>query len=363
MSDFDRWDLVVKRDDLSVSEVLPASPAELGPGQVRLAVEKFGLTANNAAYARFGDSDIPFFNAFPGAPEGYGRVPVWGFAVVEESNHPEVAVGTRYYGWVPMSTHYVVTPQVTPRGFMDMNEAKHFLPPWYWTFELAGALVDGPDDLDDQRTLIHPVYPAAYLLADLVAKVASEGARSAVFTSASSKVAIGLAEELKARGVELKITGLTSDANTGFVNGLGLYDDVAAYDDLSSVTVEGPVVFVDLTGAASVRLAVAERFEDDLAATVLIGFTHPDAEVMPPEGLKGPAAEFFFTPAVELHNLEVEGPEAYYARFSASEKRFLASTTSWLTIKQAQGPQAIADAYRAILAGKQSPDASYILRP
>ncbi|MFB9252615.1 DUF2855 family protein [Sphaerisporangium melleum] len=358
MSHPDRWDLIYKRDDLTVSELRDASTPDLGPGEVRLAVEKFGLTANNATYARFGESDIPFFDAFPG-PEGYGRVPVWGHVRVEESRHPEIAVGERFFGYVPMSTHHVVAPQVTPRGFADGTPQRHFLHPWYWHFERAAE----PDALDDRRTLIHPVYPAAYNLADMLQRQAEAGARTLVLTSASSKVAIGLAEEAAARALGLTTVAFTSERNAAFVGGLGLYDTVASYEDLASVSIEGPAVFVDLTGEATWRLAVAERFADKLVNTTLIGFTHPGAQVPPPPGLQGPAAEVFFTPAVEWAVAEAEGPENYYTRYDASERRFLESTTSWLTIEQAQGPEALAEVFGDLLAGKQPPDLGYVLRP
>ncbi|WP_214410513.1 DUF2855 family protein [Sphaerisporangium fuscum] len=354
----DRWDLVFKRDDLTVSELREASSPRLADGEVSLVVEKFGLTTNNATYARFGDSDIPFWNAFPG-PEGYGRVPVWGFARVEESRHPEINVGDRYFGYMPMSTHHVVAPQVTPRGFADATPQRHFLHPWYWHFERAGE----PDALDDRRALVHPVYPAAYTLADMLQRQAANGARSVLVTSASSKVAIGMVEEAAARNLGLRAIGITSSRNVAFVESLGLYDTVAAYEDLATVEVTAPAVFVDGTGEAAWRLAVADRFADDLVNTTLIGFTHPGAAVPPPPGLRGPAAEVFFTPAVEWQTAEEEGPENYYARYARSERRFLESTTSWLTIEQAQGPEAIADVFGDVLAGKQPPDVSYVLRP
>ncbi|MFC4057182.1 DUF2855 family protein [Planomonospora corallina] len=350
----DRWDLVVKRDDLSAIEVRAASPLEPDDGEVLLAVEKFGLTTNNATYARFGESDIPFFDAFPG-PEGYGRVPVWGFARVVESRHPEIGVGTRYFGYMPMSTHHVVRPAVTPRGFTDMTPTRHFLHPWYWTFELAAE----PDGLDDRRALLHPVYPAAYNLADLLVAREAQGAVSAVITSASSKVAIGLVEELAHRGSKLTTVGIT--AATSFVEGLGLYDTVSPYDQWPPV--KGPIVFVDLTGDAGTRLAVAETYEKDLAATVLIGFTHPTAAVPPPDGLRGPEAEVFFTPAVEWDKAETEGAQAYYSRYGASEKRFLESTVPWLTVRNGRGPEEIGKAYRSLLAGDQSPNIGHVLHP
>jgi hypothetical protein len=253
----------------------------------------------------------------------------------------------------------VVAPQVTPRGFADLTPQRHFLHPWYWHFELAAE----PDALDERRTLIHPVYPAAYNLADMLQRQAEAGVRTVVLTSASSKVAVGLVEEAAARGLGLTTVGFTSARNAAFVGGLGLYDTVAAYEDLSSVSIDGPAVFVDLTGEATWRLAVADRFADQLVNTTLIGFTHPGAQVPPPAGLRGPAAEIFFTPAVEWAVAEAEGPENYYARYAASEERFLTSTASWLTIEHAQGPEAIVEVFGDVLAGKQPPDLGYVLRP
>ena len=58
------------------------------------------------------------------AAEGFGRVPVWGFARVEASNHPGVAVGQRFYGYWPMSTHLTVTPKVGKAGFADAAPGK-----------------------------------------------------------------------------------------------------------------------------------------------------------------------------------------------------------------------------------------------
>ena len=39
-----------------------------------------------------------------------GIVPMWGHAKVVESNHPDIAVGERVYGYLPMGTHLDVVP-------------------------------------------------------------------------------------------------------------------------------------------------------------------------------------------------------------------------------------------------------------
>ena len=50
---------------------------------MQLRVERFGLTANNVTYGAFGDQ-LGYWQFFA-APEGWGRIPVWGFGEVVAS--------------------------------------------------------------------------------------------------------------------------------------------------------------------------------------------------------------------------------------------------------------------------------------
>ena len=361
MSEMDRWDLVFRRDDLSVSEVMSPSPVELAPGEVSLAVEKFGMTTNNATYARFGDDVvIAFWNAFPG-PDDWGRVPVWGVVRVEDSRHPSIAVGTRYFGYVPMSSHHVVQPEVTPQGFFDATSVRDFLHPWYRTYQLLDSS-ESAEGLDDRRTLLRPVYPASFNLADLVQRKVGDGAKSVLLTGASSKVAIGLAEELIARELDVEIVGVTAEAHVGFVESLGYYDTVASYDELASVTVDGPTVFVDVTGSPKWRTAVCAQFADQLCHTALVGFAHADASVLPPE-LAGPEPEVFFTPMIEMETIAAEGADSYFGRYGKSEERFAREAGAWLSIRHGVGPDEVVTAFRGLLSGKQPPSTGVILHP
>ena len=148
------------------------APGELQPGEVRLALEKFGLTANNVTYAKFGDGvNAPFWNAFPGPPQ-LGRVPLWSFVRVTESRHADIPVGARFFGYVPMTSEHIVHAEVTSRGFRDTSPQRAFLHPWYVTFQRAGE----PDDLDDYRALMRPVFPASFNLAGLVEQQIALGA-------------------------------------------------------------------------------------------------------------------------------------------------------------------------------------------
>ena len=349
------WDLLVSRDDLSTTEVRPTTPEPLAPGEVRLAIERFGITAVTATYARFGDSPLQFLNVFQ-APEGYGRVPVWGFARVEESRAPEVEVGTRLFGYLPMSTHHTISPTPVDGGFLDTTPARDFQHPWYRTYELAP-----PDEQDDRKALLHPLYPASFNLNEFLGGHVAQGVTDVLITSASSKTAIGLAHLLAAReGV--RTVGLTSTSNLAFVEGLGLYDSVVSYEDLADATVDGPTVFVDFTNSLDRIEEVYGQFGAYLTATTLVGFTHPRLSFEPPR-VENPTPELFFTPAVEQELIAQEGAMNYNRRYNDAETEFFSNSASWLTVHRGIGPQAIADAYRAALAGKQPPDVAEVLIP
>ena len=101
-------DFLVKRDGLRECRITETEPPAVGPGQALLRVDSFGLTANNVTYAVLGEA-MSYWDFFP-AEDGWGRVPMWGFAEVETSEADGVAVGTRVYGYLPPSSHLLVTP-------------------------------------------------------------------------------------------------------------------------------------------------------------------------------------------------------------------------------------------------------------
>ena len=123
-------DIEVKKDDLQETRVVESAPAALGDGEARLAVRRFGFSANNVTYAVFGDA-MGYWTFFP-AEEGWGRIPVWGFAEVVEANGTGLDDGELVYGYLPMGTELVVTPtRVSEHGFTDATAHRAQLPPAY----------------------------------------------------------------------------------------------------------------------------------------------------------------------------------------------------------------------------------------
>ena len=106
------WDLLVDRKDLRRTTLVPADPdIVLADGEALLAVESFALTANNITYGAVGDQ-VGYWKFFP-APDGLGRIPVWGFARVVRSSAADAPVGLRLFGYWPMSRMIQASPART----------------------------------------------------------------------------------------------------------------------------------------------------------------------------------------------------------------------------------------------------------
>lgn len=349
MTRTDRWDLLFEVDDLAVSQVRSAPAAELGAGEVRLAVERFGLSTNNVTYARLGASIMPYWKAFP-APEGYGRVPVWGFAVVEESRHPEIAEGTRVYGFLPTSSHVVVAARKTPDGFDDVGTDRSFMHPWYRTYREVPAA----STWDSRTALLRPLFPAAFTFDEFLVRNNTFGAGTVVITSASTKTAVALAARL-ARRPNIATLAVTSAENVAWVSELDRYDAVTSYEALSPGDVHGAAVLADFTGALPRLSLVYSRLRGALVHTALVGYTNPGAQILWPE-LSDPDPAVFFCPEHEEHAVAEEGREAYFSRYHAAERDLVESSTRWLTVRDHVGPEAAAEVFSALSKGNQPPN-------
>ncbi len=182
-----------------------------------LEVESFGLTSNNVTYAVMGDA-MSYWRFFP-AEEGWGRVPVWGFARVAASASDEVPEGGRVYGYLPPSTHLVVAPErVAGGGFVDGSPHRADLPAVYNEYTSAPPAPRG--DEDDRQVLFRPLFGTSFLIDDFLDEGGFLDGAQVVISSASSKTALGTAFMLSRRD-GVRVVGLTSPGRTGFVEGLG----------------------------------------------------------------------------------------------------------------------------------------------
>jgi hypothetical protein len=265
---------LVQRDNLENTQRSEAAAVACGAGEAIIRVDGFALTANNITYGVAGDI-IGYWNFFP-ADDGWGRIPVWGMGTVTTSEHPDVAAGTRYYGYFPMSSELLVKPEkVTAKGFTDAASHRSALPVVYNQYS-AVSLENGFDPAYDNHYMIYrPLFTTSFVLDDYFADNDFFGAETMILGSASSKTAFGLAFMLQRRE-GIKVVGLTSAKNAKFVKDLGLYDETLTYDEVESLRQEKSA-YVDMAGNRGVLARVHHHLSDNLVNSCGVGITHWNA--------------------------------------------------------------------------------------
>ncbi|MBP7420434.1 MAG: DUF2855 family protein, partial [Burkholderiaceae bacterium] len=254
--------LQVRKDQLSTTRLHTLPDQALADGQVRVCIDHFALTSNNITYAAFGDA-MGYWQFFPSAEEGWGNIPVWGFASVVQSLHPGVAVGERLYGYWPMATGLVLqADRLSAERFTDATAHRAALPAVYNQYFRSAADPLYSADTEDLQALLRPLFITSWLIDDFMADNNFFGAHTPggprgamLLSSASSKTAYGTAFQLHQReGIE--VIGLTSPANVAFCESLGCYDRVLTYDALDQIAADTPCVYVDFAGNGGLRQAI-----------------------------------------------------------------------------------------------------------
>jgi hypothetical protein len=351
-------DFLVAKDDLHRCRFLDAEPPELLDGQARLRVDSFGLTANNITYAMFGDT-MSYWSFFP-AEDGWGRVPVWGFAEVTASRQPELEVGSRVYGYLPPSSDFVLDPsRVDGRGFIDASAHRARLPAAYNSYARTDADPIYDAEHEDEQMLLRPLFFTSYLIDDLLEDSEMFGARTVILSSASSKTASALAFLLSRReGVE--VVGLTSARSGDFARGLGVYDHVVSYEEVAELPTERSV-YVDMAGDAAVRDAIHGHYREQLVHSAVVGATHHDRMGELPEELPGPRPMFFFAPDRVTKRSTDWGREGFERRLADAWRPYLEWTGTWLEVLRGEGPDAVEGAYLELLDGRVDPAKAHVL--
>jgi hypothetical protein len=360
---------IVRRDDLRQAQFIEegTDTAPLPAGSVRLRIDSFALTSNNITYAAFGDA-MHYWDFFPCDVSGHGRIPVWGFADVEASTVDGVAVGERFYGYYPMSTHVLLQPaDVNDGGFVDGAAHRRELHPVYNKYVRCrtDALYDRSREAE--LALLRPLFVTSFLIDDFLADNGLFGAATVLLSSASSKTAYGTAfclAQRRGREGAVNIVGLTSPQNIAFTRGLGCYDQVLAYDAVGSLPAGVPSVYVDMSGSASERAAVHGHFGDALKYSCSVGGTHWD-ELGGGNGLPGPRPTLFFAPAQIKKRLGDWGPAGLGQRIAAAWTAFLKPVTDerapWLTVVRGHGHREVEQVYRELIDGHTQPQQGHVL--
>ena len=357
-------DFEVDRRDHSKTRVLiqddPAQDQpELAEGQVRFAIERFALTANNITYALVGDM-LDYWGFFP-AEAPWGRIPAMGWADIVESKHADIPVGGRYFGWYPMSSHVVVQAAPSATGLTDDSPHRARHAPIYRAFQESARDPFYDKKNEDRHALLRALFITSFLADDFLYDQDFFGSSRTIVLSASSKTAIGFAMQAHRRDRET--IGVTSPGNVDFVRALGLYDQVITYDAVDELDPGMGSALVDMSGNMDVVRRVHERLGAQLRYSMGIGMSHGAAGRAgdASEELPGPSQELFFAPSQVEKRLRDWGPKLYGQRIAEALERFVESSTSWLEIDHRNGGEELTETYRALLEGRLSPSRGQIV--
>jgi hypothetical protein len=365
-------DFLVRKDQLGSTEIRQTPDQALREGEVRLRIDRFALTSNNITYAAFGDA-MNYWSFFPVTAADaslWGRIPVWGFGTVVASEQPDVALGERFYGYYPMSSHVVLQPaRTSSAGFSDGAAHRASLHPVYNQYVRCSADPFYTAESEDTQALLRPLFTTSWLIDDFLADNQYFGAAEPagppailLLSSASSKTAFGTAFQLAQRdGIE--VVGLTSAGNVAFCEGLGCYSRVLAYEQLDQINADAPCVYIDFAGNAELRRAIHTRFTH-LRYSSSIGGTHVD-QLGGAKALPGPKPTLFFAPAQIKKRSGEWGAQELGRRLLQAWQAFTARVNDgqnpWLVVHHHRGPAAVAAAYQKVLGGRGDPRAGHIL--
>jgi hypothetical protein len=353
----------VRKSALTDATLVEEPFEALGDGEVRLAIESFSVTANNVTYAVVGDG-FKYWDFFP-AFDGMGIVPMWGHARVIESRHPEIAVGERVYGYLPMASHLDVLPgRVSAGGFSDMAAHRQPMSPVYNSYTRLAADPEHDPAREAERMIFGPLFRTGFLIEYFLRGQDWFGAEQLVVTSASSKTAMGLASVARQSSPGVKRIGLTSKGNVAFVEASGLYDAVLAYDDLASLPV-APSVSVDFAGNAELLARIHHHFAEALMQSVLVGATHIEARSVfgKTEPLPGPMPQLFFAPDHAVAFFKAHGAEEGGKLVAAAWREFLKAAEGTIAIERHKGLEAARAVFTTMLAGHIDPAKGIVIEP
>jgi hypothetical protein len=350
-------DFIVDRSNLRTAKFSDADPLTAAEGEAVVAIERFALTANNITYGVAGDI-IGYWNFFP-APDGWGRIPVWGIGRVSSSAHPDIRAGDRYYGYFPMSDELLVRPEkISPRGFTDAAEHRALLPIVYNNYSSMTPENGFDPAFDNHQMLYRPLFTTSFVLDDFFRDSDFFGAENVILGSASSKTAFGLAFMLQ-RAKQTQVIGLTSPGNLSFVRNLGLYDEVLTYDDVQSLPT-APSAYVDMSGNRELLASIHHHLNVNLVNSCGVGLTHWEArEGEDPASLPGAKPTMFFAPTQIVKRSEELGPAEYQRRIGEATGEFFERVDEWVTIEERPFEE-FTTVFETVLNGA-SPDRGYVV--
>ena len=357
-------DFTVKIDELQNARFVAKTYADdLSSNQVLLEIDQLSFTSNNITYGVVGEQ-MNYWKFFP-APSGYGIIPAWGLAKVVISNHPDVQVGQRFYGYYPISSHLLITTdKVSSKGFMDNTRHRQALSPIYNFYTNTEQDPTFTPETEQLISIFRPLFVTSFLIDDHLAEQHFYQATQLLITGASSKtaqvLACLLAHRKEKNALNLNIIGLTSKKNIEFVRQLGWYDQTMSYNAVAQLNPNEKLVVIDFAGNHDTQFQLQTLLNDQLVYNCLVGFVDwQNLEGEHPLPKKG---EFFFAPAYAEKRQKEWGGSGFQQRVGIAWQHFMDAVKSTISIKEHIGAEKFEQLYLDMLNGKINPEYANIVR-
>lgn len=352
----------VLKTNLQQTRFIDSDLAPLQNGEVRMAVQRFALTANNITYAAFGNA-MNYWKFFPTSDEAWGNIPAWGFADVSESSCAGVAMGERFYGYYPMASHVTLLPdRATDHGFCDAAPHRAALHPVYNQYVASRSDPLYSAGTENIQALLRPLFVTSFLIDDFLADNQFFNAPTLLLSSASSKTAYGTAFQLAQRK-GIRVIGLTSKPNVAFCESLGCYHQVLTYEQLDQLASDTPCTYIDFAGNSGLRMRIHSQFAN-LQYSCSIGGTHVK-ELGGGKDLPGVRATLFFAPAQIKKRSADWGAAGLRDRLNAAWQAFTAQVlqphAAWLVVQEHKGIASFDAVYQNVLQGNGDPRVGHVM--
>lgn len=351
-------ELLVDRENYRNTKIAEYDSWPLADGEVRVAIDKYGLTANNVTYAVSGDM-IGYWKYYPVSSDdgvNWGKVPVWGMADIVESRCNGIEAGERIYGFLPMASEVIMTPGKIKNGsFVDMAEHRQALPALYNGYNRTAGEPDFYQTIENERCLLFPLFVTGYVLADFLEDNDFWEADQVIIGSVSSKTGFGMAAFLKSEtAFSGKIIGLTSPRNEAFVESLGDCDQVVTYGNEAEIDSSKKSVYVDMSGNGELRNKLHNLLGENMVRSIGVGATHWE-ERRGGGDMPGAKPEFFFAPAQIGKRNKDWGSGVLFQKAYAAGAQLATRTSDNLDVEILNGMEAARDIWIETLDNKVSP--------
>ena len=344
----------VKKNNFTENRIQEVPLESLIPkeNEILVKIDLFSFTSNNITYAVSGDiiRYWEFFTPVGIETEGWGVIPVWGFADVIESKNENIPVGDRIFGYFPPASHHIMNPgNTSKRSFEDQSEHRSTLPNTYNIYRRVLSEQNYNTKLDRDRSLFYPLYITSFCLWDSLKENNWFSSKQIILLSASSKTSVGLAYGLH-RDIEAPdVIGVTSERNIEAVKKLGLYKEVYSYEQLDKIN-QIETVIVDMLGNNSVLIYLHNRLGDLMKFTLKVGLTHWK-ESNNNQGIIKERSKFFFAPSHIQKRIEDWGGKVFDKKTTQFLSDAILKTKNWLHYKNLNGLEDLTNEYPKVCSG------------